>query len=316
MHLNMRDTTMKYVFVLLVIGFAISSCESYFNEDISNDQVIVLAPSDGSSVAINPIRFSWEPVEFALDYQLQIANPTFANAQRIEVDTVIRSTIFETALEIGDYEWRVKARNPEYETAYVTQSFENIADRDFTTETAQLLLPQQEFNTNNSSVFFDWVDVPQATEYRWQLVQGTTVLRDENLINSDFNTVLNEGSFTWKVRASNGSENTDFSERQLIVDTTSPETPSPVAPLNNFTTINNTVDFDWDRTDRPGSVEIDSLYLYDDAGLSSLYAKVRGVNKSATVTNIAPDTYYWNVVSYDQAGNQSTASQSSTLIVN
>lgn len=114
---------MRYL-KLLLVTFLLVSCEEIIEVvDISNENVVVLAPTDTSMLTITDINFSWEAVEDAEQYKLQIATPSFESANQIVLDTTITTTSFNQTLELGNYEWRVRAENSDYQTAYSTQSF-------------------------------------------------------------------------------------------------------------------------------------------------------------------------------------------------
>lgn len=111
-----------YFYLVLVIVFC--SCEEIVEvEDISQEQVTVLAPTDQSVINTTQVRFSWQPVAFAELYQLQVATPNFLEATQITEDTLITSTNFDKILQIGNYEWRIRGVNSAYETRYKIQAF-------------------------------------------------------------------------------------------------------------------------------------------------------------------------------------------------
>ena len=115
----MKHLTAVFFFCLLTYA-----CEEIIEvEDISQDDVVVLAPTNNSILNANTITFSWEALDFSDSYRLQIARPGFSDAVQIEVDTLINSTSFNVSLLAGSYQWRIKAINSAYETAYKTQSF-------------------------------------------------------------------------------------------------------------------------------------------------------------------------------------------------
>ena len=114
---------MRHLKVLLLLLF-VTSCEEIIEvEDISNDSVTILAPTDTAVLNITDINFSWNAVEDAEQYKLQIATPDFEMANQIVLDTTITATSFNQTLELGNYEWRVRAENSDYQTVYTIQSF-------------------------------------------------------------------------------------------------------------------------------------------------------------------------------------------------
>tara|TARA_Y100000815_G_C13203983_1_gene447867 strand:+ start:32 stop:391 length:360 start_codon:yes stop_codon:yes gene_type:complete len=99
------------------------SCEELIEvEDISNDIVLVLAPVNDVVLNTNSITFSWDTLEFAESYRLQIARPDFELTEVIVEDTIVSTTNFNKTLTNGEYQWRVKAINSGYETPYTTQN--------------------------------------------------------------------------------------------------------------------------------------------------------------------------------------------------
>lgn len=114
---------MKKILLFLTLTVFISCDDIVEVPDISNQTITVLAPTDESTLTINDVNFSWNNVEDAENYRLQIATPSFENATQIVLDTTIAVTSYTKLLEAGIYEWRVRAENTEYQTNYSTQNF-------------------------------------------------------------------------------------------------------------------------------------------------------------------------------------------------
>jgi hypothetical protein len=115
---------MKKGILILIIGLFSVACDDIIEvEDISNTAVTLLAPSDGVVLNTTTLTFSWENVEDAETYHIQIATPTFNEALQIVTDSTLTSNSFTTTLNVAAYEWRVRAKNSGYETAYTKQGF-------------------------------------------------------------------------------------------------------------------------------------------------------------------------------------------------
>ncbi|WP_157588878.1 hypothetical protein [Psychroserpens burtonensis] len=113
---------MKRILILILVSFF--SCDDIIEvEDISQNTITVLAPTNTSILAEGDITFSWDGLQDATQYRLQIATPTFENASQILLDSTITATNFSKTLELGNYEWRIRAENSEYQTLYTTQNF-------------------------------------------------------------------------------------------------------------------------------------------------------------------------------------------------
>lgn len=113
-------TKNSLVFLLLLCLY---NCEEIIAvEDISEETVAIMAPTNNATLANSSINFSWEPIEFATSYHLQIATPNFQTSQQIVEDTLITSSNFTKLLESNNYQWRVKAINFGYQTQFTTQN--------------------------------------------------------------------------------------------------------------------------------------------------------------------------------------------------
>jgi len=113
----------RYIVLLVMFGLLLSCDDIIEVEDISNQRVIILAPTEASVLNQNDITFSWNVLEDATNYRLQIATPDFENATQILVDSLMTTISFSNTLSDGDYQWRVRAQNSDYQTPYTTQSF-------------------------------------------------------------------------------------------------------------------------------------------------------------------------------------------------
>lgn len=115
---------MRVYFLFFGVLLLLFSCKEIIEvEDISQEQISVLAPSNNSVLSISQVRFSWQELAFSETYNLQIATPNFLEATQILEDTLIFATEFNKTLDVGNYEWRVKAVNSAYQTQFQTQSF-------------------------------------------------------------------------------------------------------------------------------------------------------------------------------------------------
>jgi hypothetical protein len=115
---------MKKTLLMLSFLLIVTACNDIIEvEDISNKTVTLLAPTNEAVLNITDLTFTWQTVEDAESYRIQIATPTFSEALQIVKDSTVTSASFSTSLEANSYEWRVRAENSAYETAFTTQSF-------------------------------------------------------------------------------------------------------------------------------------------------------------------------------------------------
>lgn len=308
----------KIIFKLFFFSIFLSfiSCEEILMvDDITNKEVTLTAPANNSVISFSGITFSWETIEGAEKYQLQIATPNFETAQRIVLDTTVSKNNFTQQLNIGKYEWRIKAVNTAYETKYTKRSFEILNNDDFQNNTIILLTPSNNLTTKTAVQKLSWDAIIGATNYQVQILdENNTLVKDQNTETTLLNFTFDEGKYTWKVRASNGTDQTLYTSRSILVDTKAPNTPNPSNPINASTTTNTSINFQWNRTAIPGSGEKDSLYVYTESALTNLNFKDKGT--SPYNKTLVKGTYYWFIKSFDEAGNESARSTIFNFTIN
>lgn len=284
-------------------------------DDISKKEVTLTAPANNAALSTSGVTFSWETVEGTDKYQLQIATPNFENPQQIVLDTLVTKNSFTQQLNIGKYEWRIKAVNSAYETAYFKRSFEILNNDNFQNNTVVLLTPANNLTTKTASQRLSWDAIIGATSYQIQVLdENNTLVKDQNSDALFLNFTFDDGKYTWKVRASNGTSETLYTSRSILVDTKVPNTPTPTNPVNASTTTNTSINFQWSRTPVTGSAERDSIYVYTESALTNLNFKDRGTSPyNKTLTRGA---YYWFIKSFDEAGNESARSTVFNFTIN
>ena len=115
--------------VVLILICCLAGCEEILTEeDITADSVSLLAPANGVNLVSGDVIFSWQTVNGASDYELQVATPSFENAEQIVLDTIVSGASFTQLLTANDYEWRLKALNSAYETNYTISAFEVVEE--------------------------------------------------------------------------------------------------------------------------------------------------------------------------------------------
>lgn len=304
--------------VFAIMIFTISCDEVIFEQDISESNLKILAPTNGSSVVSGNISFNWEPVTDANNYQIQIATPNFANAKQIVLDSTISNTSFSRQLLANNYEWRIRAKNSAFETSYFTNTLKVTEVEDFTDKEVELLSPMNNFISNQNAQILTWKSVEGATEYRvqiWRPDANGTLEHDEVVSLTSLLYSFIDGNYTWQVRAQNDTQNTLYFFRTLLVDTVKPNTPTLINPLDKANEASGKISFTWERETVEGSVESDSIYVYSDAELKNLVFKDISTNKQFE-KDLTANSYYWHVQSFDEAGNQSSNSTTFNFNVN
>ena len=295
---------MKPIYSFFILLFALCACEEILLEDdISGETVYLLAPYDGAVFTSTGVTFSWNSIDNVSRYRLQIARPDFENPLELLTDVVVDTTSFTTQLNIGTYQWRVQGVNSGYTTPFSTRSFTIQSNEDFQNNTVSLSAPVNNLLTTVASQQLQWQPVIGATAYEIRIVRESddTVIAEETTTETFFPYAFPEGGYQWMVRASNGSVYTLYSSRNLFVDSIPPDEPVLSLPSDQQTLSESEVTFQWSRQPVAGSTEVDSLYIYQDSGLSLL--EYKDEQSSPYAHTLDQGTYYWYVRAFDTAGN-------------
>lgn len=306
----------KYILGCFLI-FTLCSCEEIlFEQDISKNMVKMIAPTNNTEIESNSVRFNWEAMEGASNYVIEIATPNFANASQLVLNTVTDDNFYQQDLIVNEYEWRVRAQNSGYTTAYSSAKFKVIPVTNFSNNTVILLSPSNGLITNEDSFNLKWEEVREAIQYRIQVLDGEgEPIQSETTSETNLDITFPEGGLKWQVRAEKDNEFTLYSSRDILVDKTPPNVPALTAPTNRQILTDPVVSFNWTRTTIPGSVEFDSIYIFRNLNLTDLVLKDEPTAPFETTLE-ADETYYWYMKAFDQAGNESDDSNVFSFTIN
>ncbi len=183
------------------------ACDDIFEENITEDELFLLAPGEGAVIEGDSIiTFSWDFLEGASSYQIQVVSPSFENAGLLLLDSITNNNNVSANLQPGQYQWAVRGFNNGFSTVFFQNSF-TINDEfisDFSQLTVNTLAPNG--NLTDNSVLFAWDDLQNATQYQLQIASPSftnpTALLIDTLI-TETNTTLQvpNGSYEWRVRA-------------------------------------------------------------------------------------------------------------------
>jgi hypothetical protein len=183
----------------------------------------------------------------------------------------------------------------------------------------QLVSPQDGSATNDTTPTFDWSDVtdPSGITYQIQVDNSgdsfpSPEINVSGLTSSTYTptTALPVGTYWWRVNARSGVGTTGgwSATRTLVIDTTAPEAPTLISPIDNDVTNDTTPSFDWSDVSDPSGVTYEI-----QVGVISR----SGITSSGYTLDTALDygTYIWKVRAKDGAGNLGNWSPSRTLTI-
>ena len=302
---------------IFIAYFLSQSCSVILSEqNISDKSVVLLSPSDNAQFFSTGVTFNWEAIQYATKYQLQIAKPNFANPTQIIADATVTTTSATQQLPIGNYEWRVKAMNESSSTQYSTRIFTVVSNADFQNNTVILSTPANNLITKNALQTLTWQPIFGATGYQVQIYDAlNTIITNQTTINPSFSYSFPDGALQWRVRATNGTQQTLYTQQSILIDTITPNVPTATSPANATIVTAGSTTFQWSRTPIAGSAEKDHIYIYKDAALTNLQIDNETISPFTT-TITASGTYYWYLKSNDQAGNISAQSPTFNFTIN
>lgn len=219
---------MRNIKLIILLFVLVMSCSDIIEvEDISNKTVTILAPTEAAILTETTVTLSWNTLEDAESYKLQIATPDFGNTIAIAEDTTITTTSFSKALSAGNYEWRLRAENSDFQTAYTTQSF-NVTESDavdISNETVVLLAPADTIVfTTTDTINFSWENVLNLETYTIQIATPDFANAIEIIENEIVNTTsfsvsnLEALNYEWRVKAQNSDYETIYTTQSFTVE--------------------------------------------------------------------------------------------------
>lgn len=121
---------MKKIFFLLTFSILLAGCEDFFEEDISNENVRIIAPVNDGAVEAGEINFLWKEIKGATAYRITIVSPNFAEAGTVVADEILtndsitRYRSYSCEIGPGDYQWSLAAMNSAYSTQATLSSLQ------------------------------------------------------------------------------------------------------------------------------------------------------------------------------------------------
>jgi hypothetical protein len=300
----------------------ISACDDIFENNIEEKQLVLLSPGDSIVTNLSNIVFWWDPIDGAINYQLQVVTPNFKSAEKVVLDTMLSTNKFEYSLTPGkSYEWCVRALNSAYSTNYFYSFFTIDTTSSLIGQSVILTKPVNDFCTKDSFITVAWQKLNNATQYQVEVHKpdwNGTIYSSDIAFDDSIKLKFPEGRFAWGVRAWNLTSGSNFEHRNIVIDFTKPGKSIP-AEDSSFTSW--PVTLKWDRADDKlnGSPQFDSIYIANESTFRrSSIIEVKAVKNSTShsFNKGTAGTYYWKLLACDEAGNVGDESRVQKIVVN
>ncbi|QXP58406.1 hypothetical protein [Olleya sp. HaHaR_3_96] len=310
------------ILIILVLLFTIS-CDDILEEDISDDLVQITSPINNITLIGNTVNFTWQPLNGADSYRIQISELS----QNIILDSLVSTSNFSYVMNSGSYQWRIKAENFSYQTDYTfPANFSLETSQNLDNQTVVLQTPSQNLYSNSNDFVFTWDELEAATSYDIDLLKNTTGLETvfqlsnitDNGVSVAASYFTDDAEYIWKIRGVNAMSQTDYSERSLYIDRQSPNQPNLVSPAELETTSTETVTFNWLNGTDTGTLQSEITNTFEiatDINFNAILYTEQTSNNTSQYEFTTTGTYYWRVKAVDLAFNQSDFSIVRTLVI-
>lgn len=295
--------------LILIVIFS-WGCHLVFEEDIDNKNMVIFIPSDNYISTESNLSFWWEEIEGADYYQINVYKINNGHVSGLLTDTNLSSNQFEWSFSPGDYEWSIQAFNSAYTSNTTIRKFSIDSSLNINSSKVIQIIPYANSFINNKVVFLKWLTVYNAEKYFIQVKDqnniyiGTQLMADTNFIqipNESLLDTLNEGTYEWTIHAENSYSVSLKSSQIFHIDRTNPGNINILTPSNNAILLDSLIHFSWvSGSDNHWS--FDSLFIYDDTLALNLVYKNEVLYQNYK-DSIGPGEYFWQIKSFDKAGN-------------
>ena len=300
----------RTVFLIALLG-VVGACDVFLETDLTDSEVILLAPAEGLETERFTLTFWWDPVAGATEYQLQIVSPSWDRIELLHLDTLTEDNQIDVTLSPGQYAWAVRALNSAYASAWSEGTFTIDTTSDLSIQEFALISPAAGARLNTEEVTFTWDELSIADAYEFQMLSSPAF--DTLLSANQFTYTFPQanGTYAWRVVARNSSSENRSTTRDFTLDFTAPAAPSLVSPADSAESNQSSFTLIWSTNDT--DLDVFEVYLYEPDGTTLVEGfPVTTAQESFVYTQadaLADTTYGWTVIAIDQAGNAGPAAQ-------
>ena len=298
-------------FLLILIG-TFPSCALLIEEDLTDKEIFINQPVDGTVSSRQSQTFWWENIDGTLSYNLQVFIVDSNQIEEIIADTNLVKNKFIISLNPGEYNWRIRAWNNYSSTDFFSHRLTILESPSLTEQEVVLISPVDFGFKKDTSIFFKWYALSMAENYILEIRsnnwQGSLVYPKITTSYDTMTLSLQEGVYQWGVMAQNEISTTEFSIRNLTIDTKNPYEPILSSPIDSTVYNKKTIEFSWIHpTPEDENFLLDTLIVSSDSLFhSSGIVFSKGVSEKKYSVDINSNgKYFWRVKSIDKAGNHS-----------
>lgn len=300
--------------VLYGLALIFTSCADVIEPDISSKKIEIKSPANGVIMQSLTPTFSWNSLDGATKYNIQIAYPSF-DSVKVLIDTTIKNTTYTKQLTSGKFEWKVRAVNTNYFGVFTDiRKFSIDSSLNITNQIVSLTSPTQnsgEYSTNLTQTL-TWQALPIAKSYNVKITDAdnATTIKYGITDTKYVATFTKEGTYSWTVQAIDADFTSNkFAEiSTFYIDKTSPSVSITNASTDSLNVkTSDTLTFTWASSDAKKLIG-DSIEFFaaDSNIVSSTYGSLFISPTEKKYKLIKPSTvgtYWFRIVAVDAAWN-------------
>ncbi len=119
----MKNDIVKGFIVCFLLCLTFWGCDEFWEESLSDEEVVIYAPYDGAVLDDSEVTFWWLEIERVNSYHLLVVQPDFESTEKLILDTIVTDTNFTYTFEEGKYSWKVGGLNSVDEVFSENSSF-------------------------------------------------------------------------------------------------------------------------------------------------------------------------------------------------
>ena len=196
---------------------------------------------------------------------------------------------------------------------------DDLIERNLEKQKIVPLFPSSNYVSSSLSINFMWEEVKGATEYTLQVVKPSfsniqQFVLDTNLTGTKFTYSFQPGSnYEWRIKAKNGSSETEYIVNNFIIDSTLSLTNQVVqliSPANNLYSNDSTQTFTWTSMALANDYRFEIL---NSLG-SIVYQQPATLNTKLNYTFQTEGIYKWRVQAHNDNGSTSNFAVNNLVI--
>ncbi len=278
-----------------------------------------LSPADGSSISDTMPAFSWNSVEGADKYQIQIADSEAELGSSSSVDVEVSGTDYTPVTKLTNlntHYWRVRALSGDGQTGTWSATHSLLMRFGMGING---LSPADGSTTTDTTPAFGWNAVDGADEYQIQIADSEAELDSSPAVDVTGTVYTLETALTnfqthyWRVRALNGSNQAGSWSAAYSLGVEFGATINGLSPANG-STMETAPAFEWDAVSGADKYQIqiaDSEAKLDSNPDVNVEVNETEYTHGSTLTNL--QTYYWRVRALNGNGQAGAWSETHSL---